>query len=127
LKRIWPCLSYHHRCVYPSCGKKRVRSANPNVIYGTPQGQLIEAPAGYRAVTAQNGKGLVLLPEGQALGNNSNIIRYGEPNAANPGGYFRYYNSAGQPLNPFTGNPGRNSATHIPLDFEGPLLGYPGR
>ena len=112
-----------------------VRSANPiasgaadgGVIYGTPQGQLIEAPAGYRAVAAENGKGLALLPEGQPLGNNANIIRYGEPNAANPSGYFRYYNGAGQPLNPATGLPGPNSATHIPLDYQGPLNGYPGR
>ncbi len=115
--------------------EKGVRSANPiasgaadsGAIYATPQGQLIEAPAGYQAVAAQNGKGLVLLPEGQPLGNNANIIRYGEPNAANPSGYFRYYNGAGQPLNPATGLPGPNSATHIPLDYRGPLNGYPGR
>jgi len=78
-------------------------------------------------VAAENGKGLVLLPEGQSLGNNANIIRYGEPSAANPNGYFRYYNGAGQPLNPATGLPGPNSATHIPLDYRGPLNGYPGR
>ena len=97
------------------------------VFYGTPQGQLIEAPPGYQAVTAQNGQGLVLLPEGQTLGDNANIIRYGESNAQNPDGYFRYYNDQGQPLNPATGQPGPNSMTHIPLDYQGPLNGYPGR
>ena len=97
------------------------------VFYGTPQGQLIEAPPGYQAVTAQNGNGLVLLPEGQTLGNNSSIIRWGEPSASNPDGYFRYYNSEGQPLNPATGQPGPNSATHIPPNYQGPLNGYPGR
>ena len=94
------------------------------VFYGTPGGQLIEAPSGYYATTAQNGKGLVLLPQGQPLGNNLNIIRYSDS------GYFRYYNGAlpnGQPLVPSTGLPGSNAATHIPLTYQGPLLGYPGR
>jgi hypothetical protein len=97
------------------------------VFYGTPEGQLIEAPPGYQAVTAQNGKGLVLLPEGQTLGDNSSIIRYGESSARSPDGYLRYYNKQGQPLDPATGNPGPNSATHIPPDYQGPLTGYPGR
>jgi RHS repeat-associated protein len=95
------------------------------VIYGTPQGTLITAPAGYQAVTAQNGKGLVLMPKGQILGNNSNIIRYGDPNATNPNGYVRYYNASGQPLVPSTGKPGSNPATHIDINYTGPLVGYP--
>jgi RHS repeat-associated protein len=59
------------------------------IFYGTPPnlgGQVIVGPANYQAVTAQNGNGLVLLPQGQALGNNSSIIRYGDPNAQNPNG-----------------------------------------
>jgi RHS repeat-associated protein len=96
-------------------------------FYGTPQGQLIEAPPGYQPVPAENGRGLVLQPEGQAIGDNSNIIRWGEPNAQNPDGYFRYYNDLGQPLDPATGRPGPDSATHIPPDYQGPLNGYPGR
>lgn len=103
------------------------RSTNTRVFYGTPQGQLIEAPAGYRAVTARNGKGLVLLPERQALGNNSSIIRYAEPNVKHTNGSTRYYNSNRQPLNPLTGKPGADSVTHVPLDHKGPLRGYPGR
>ena len=58
------------------------------VFYGTPSGQLIEAPPGYYATTAVNGRGLVLLPEGQPLGNNLNIIRYGDPTAIFPTAIF---------------------------------------
>lgn len=102
-------------------------SGGGRVFYGTPQGQLIEGPAGYAPVTAQNGQGLVLLPEGQTLGNNASIIRWGEPTAQNPSGYFRYYNGQGQPLNPATGLRGPNSVTHISPGYQGPLIGYPGR
>jgi hypothetical protein len=96
-------------------------------VYIAPNGQAIVAPRGYQAVEAENGKGLVLLPEGQALGNNSNIIRYGEPNALHPNGYFRYYNKYGQPIDPTTGRPGPNDQTHIDPSYQGPLKGYPGR
>jgi RHS repeat-associated protein len=96
-------------------------------FYVTPGGTSIAAPEGYVGVTAQNGNGLVLLPEGQALGDNANIIRYGDPTDLYPNGYFRYYNEYGQPVNPATGNPGPNSVTHIPEGYQGPLLGYPGR
>jgi RHS repeat-associated protein len=95
-------------------------------FYVTPGGTSIVAPEGYVGVTAQNGNGLALLPEGQALGDNANIIRYGDPTDLYPNGYFRYYNEYGQPLNPATGNPGPNSVTHIPDGYQGPLLGYPG-
>jgi len=67
------------------------------------------------------------LPQGQNLGNNNNIVRYGEPNATNPLGYFRYYNQSGQPLDPTTGQPGPNSATHISPTYNGPLRSYPGQ
>jgi len=90
------------------------------VFYGTPEGALIPAPEGYTAVAAQNGRGLVLLPGGQALGDNANIIRYGDQ------GYIRYYNDFGQPLNPMTGLPGTNALTHFSPDYIGPLLNYPG-
>ncbi len=100
-------------------------AGSSRIFYATPEGQLIEAPAGYEAVTAENGSGLVLKPSGQVLGENSNIIRYGEPNTQNPNGYFRYYNGYGQPLNPATGQPGSNPITHIPLNYQGPLNGYP--
>jgi hypothetical protein len=95
--------------------------------YVTNSGHVIETPPGYSGVTAQNGKGLVLLPAGQTLNNNSDIIRYGEPNAQSPQEYFRYYNGLGQPLVPTTGQPGPNSATHPPINYVGPLKGYPGK
>ena len=97
------------------------------VFYGTPGGQIIETPQGYVAIIAQNGRGLVLLPEGQAISNNANIIRYGDPTSLYPNGYFRYYNAHGQPLNPATGLPGPNPATHISPNYQGPLNSYPGR
>lgn len=96
------------------------------VFYGTPQGQLIEAPPGYEPLTAQNGKGLVLLSEGQPLGNNANIIRWSEPNALYPNGSFRYYNNSAQPLIPGTGILGPDALTHIAPDYQGPLVHYPG-
>jgi RHS repeat-associated protein len=101
--------------------------SSSGIIYGTPGGVLVKAPPGYQAIPAENGKGLVLLPKGQPLGNNCDVIRYGEPNAQFPKGYFRYYNSSGQPLNPATGKPGPNASTHIPGDYKGPLKGYPGK
>ena len=93
----------------------------------TPEGQLIEVPPGYYSTTAENGKGLVLLPDGQPLGNNANIIRWGESSNKYPNGYFRYYNEHGQPLNPVTGRPGPNDSTHILPTYQGPLNGYPGK
>ncbi|MEQ1708296.1 MAG: hypothetical protein ABL864_08185 [Terricaulis sp.] len=100
--------------------------ATPGTLYVAPNGVVLQAPPGYVATTAVNGRGLVLLPAGQALGNNANIIRYGEPSARYPDGYFRYYNSHGQPLNPLTGRPGSQDTTHITPDYRGTLRGYPG-
>jgi len=102
-------------------------SGGGRVFYATPQGQVIVAPPGYQAVTAQNGKGLILLPQGQQLGNNSNIIRWSEPSTRYPNGNYRYYNSSGQPLVPSTGNPGSNADTHFEPDYQGPLINYPGQ
>ena len=77
------------------------------------------------AVCDTLGDKLILLPSGQSLGDNSNIIRYADPNQLYPNGSFRYYNQFGQPLNPATGNPGSNADTHIRSDYVGPLEGFP--
>ena len=98
---------------------------NSPCFYTAPNGVTIKAPNGYAAVTGENGKGLVLLPKGQSITNRANIVRYGEATARAPQGYFRYYNSLGQPINPLTGNPGSNALTHILPSFVGRLLGYP--
>lgn len=95
------------------------------VFYATEDGFIIQSPEGYEPGPASNDRGLVLRPAGQAPTNNSNIIRYGEPDGRNPTGYFRYYNNEGQPLNPITGNPGSDPETHIPTTYIGPLNGFP--
>jgi hypothetical protein len=51
-----------------------------SVLYVTPNGQVIQAPQGYQAVPAENGRGLVLLPQGQALGNNSLVTLFAMAN-----------------------------------------------
>ena len=45
--------------------------------------------AGDRFRIAPPSSATFLLPNGQALGNNNNIIRYGEPTSRYPDGYFR--------------------------------------
>jgi hypothetical protein len=105
-----------------------VSSGGGRVFYVPTQGPPVLAPPGYVAVTAQNGRGLVLLARGQALGNNQNIIRIQDPSGNCPGGSSRYYNGVGngQPLVPWTGKPGLENDTHNPLNYQGPMLGYPG-
>ena len=102
-------------------------SGGSGVSYVTPNGQVIQAPQGYRSTPAENGKGLVILPEGQLQEDRRNTIRWAEPNSQNPQGYFRYYNNYGQPLNPATGKPDADELTHIDPSYNGPLIGYPGK
>jgi hypothetical protein len=111
----------------PFIGESGGGAGGGGVLYVTPNGQVIQAPQGYRSSPAENGKGIVLLPQGQPLTDNRNIIRWGEPNAQHPQGYFRYYNNYGQPLNPATGRPDTNDLTHIDPSYRGPLIGYPGQ
>jgi hypothetical protein len=102
-------------------------STGGRVFYGTPSGQLMVTPPGYVAQTAMNGKGLVLLPEGQAIENFANTIRWGDPNKFNPNGYFRYYDAKGRPINPQTGKwtlP-KDPSSHIQPSYQGAWLNLP--
>jgi hypothetical protein len=81
-------------------------------------------PAGWAPRTADNGKGIVYQRPG-ATGN-ADSIRIMEPTAKYPDGYFRYYNSHGQPLD-VNGKPGPQSATHIPEKYLGRIPGWPTR
>ena len=107
-------------------GPSKTGTPSGGVIYVTPGGTSIVAPPNYYATTAINGNGLVLLPNGQKIKNNANIIRYGDPDVKNPKGYIRYYNDKGYALDPKTGNTGSRPDTHFPPDYQGPLIGYPG-
>jgi RHS repeat-associated protein len=79
-----------------------------------------DIPPNYVAEPQANGQGWVFRAPGSS--GNSNIIRVSEPNAQNPNGYVRYYNSSGQPLN-IDGNPGPDSDTHLPLSPDDPENG----
>ena len=91
----------------------------------TPRGTTFDIPEGYVGREADNGQGIVYQEPGAP--GNAGSIRIMEPNAQNPSGYFRYYNNEGpgQPLD-VNGNPGPPSATHIPENYIGPVLGWPG-
>lgn len=88
----------------------------------TPRGTLFEVPKGWVARPASNGKGIVYQRPG-ATGN-ADSIRIMEPTARYPNGYFRFYNSKGQPLGP-NGKPGPQNVTHIPENYSQPIMGWP--
>jgi hypothetical protein len=87
------------------------------------RGPAVKVPEGYTARVADNGKGMVLQHPNAA--GNSGAVRIMDATPRYPNGYFRYYNEYGQPINPATGLPGPNSATHVPMNYEGPLLNFP--
>jgi len=90
-----------------------VPQPNPNgEIIVAPNGNAVKIPAGYVAEPADNANGIVYRPAGST--GNANIIRVSGPDAKNPTGYFRIYNSEGQPIIPSTGKPGSEAQTHIP-------------
>jgi hypothetical protein len=91
----------------------------------TPRGTTFDIPEGYVGREADNGAGIVYQEPGAS--GNAGSIRIMEPTGQYPDGYFRYYNSEGngQPLD-INGNPGPPSATHIPENYIGPVLGWPG-
>jgi RHS repeat-associated protein len=77
----------------------------------------VSVPSDYSASPADNGKGWVFRPPGS--NNNDDAFRAMEQgaNPDYPNGYYRTYNSSGQPLTP-GGFPGSNSQTHSPFDDE---------
>ena len=74
-----------------------------------------EIPDNYVAERAANDQGWVFRAPGST--GNANIVRVGEPNAQNPTGYVRYYNSFGQAITGPSpgGKPGSDPDTHLPL------------
>lgn len=88
----------------------------------TPSGTIVPVPGGWTPRSADNGRGIVYQRPGAA--GNANMMRIMEPTARYPSGYLRYYNQYGQPLDAF-GKPGPREATHIPLDYHGPIPGLP--
>jgi hypothetical protein len=99
--------------VLPSSGR---------VLVGTPGGQTVTIPEGWAGRAADSGKGLVYQRPG-ATGN-ADMIRIMDPTSQYPSGYVRYSNQYGQPLDAF-GKPGSQATTHIPLDYQGPIPGWP--
>lgn len=47
-----------------------------------------------------------------------------DPTKQYSSGHVHYYNQHGQPLD-VLGKPGSQATTHIPLDYEGPIPGWP--
>ncbi|MBX3464683.1 MAG: hypothetical protein KF830_16055 [Planctomycetes bacterium] len=91
-------------------------------IVTTRGGTSVAIPEGWVARTADNGKGIVYQRPG-AQGN-ADMIRIMDPTSRYPSGYVRYYNQHGQPLD-VLGRPAGREATHIPLDYQGPIPGWP--
>jgi hypothetical protein len=117
------------QCHFPAClSFADTKSGGDSAIsHGTFQDEMIAGtsvsiPEGWVARVADNGKGIVYQRPG-ATGN-ADMIRIMDPTIRYSSGYVRYYNQHGQPLD-VLGKPGPRDATHIPLNYQGPILGWP--
>jgi hypothetical protein len=88
----------------------------------TPSGKVVPIPKGWVGRAADNGQGIVYQRPGAS--GNADMIRIMDPTSRYPQGYVRYYNNREQPLDP-SGRTGDRASTHIPLDYEGPIPGWP--
>ena len=95
---------------------------SPTDFVVTSHGKVVPIPQSWVGRVADNGAGIVY-QRPDATGS-ADMIRIMDPTPQYPQGYVRYYNSRGQPLDP-SGKPGDRAATHIPLDYEGPISGWP--
>jgi len=89
----------------------------------TPDGNLVRVPEKWDFRLANNGQGSVYQEPG-ALGN-VNMIRIMDPTARYPQGYVVYYNDVGQPLDVYGSVSSGPATTHIPIDYKGPIPGWP--
>ena len=85
-------------------------------------GKVVPIPQGWVGRVADNGAGIVYQRPG-ATGS-ADMMRIMESIPRYPQGYVRYYNNREQPLDLF-GKPGDRASNHIPLDYEGPIPGWP--
>ena len=86
----------------------------------TENGTAVPIPEGWVGRFAENEQGLVYQDPESVFNGDADSLRIADPNAQNPDGYVRIYNSEGQPLTP-EGNPGPPSATHISTTYNGPI------
>jgi hypothetical protein len=91
-------------------------------LVATSKGGLVPVPEGWVPRVARNGKGIVYQQPGSS--GDANSIRIMEPTKQYPNGYVRYYNKYGQPLT-VDGKPGSDPVTHIPVDIQNPMKGWP--
>ena len=88
----------------------------------TSSGKVIPIPQGWVGRVAANGAGIIY--QCPSATGSADMIRIMDPTLPYPQGYVRYYNNHGQPLDP-VGKPGERASTHMPLDYEGPIPGWP--